>query len=305
MGRTLRNLSGILALLVISLFLAWFYLRNNALTKPLRPPMTHAFLESFKAQPLLIAHCGGSVEAPANTLVAFEKAAALTPDLALWADVRPSKDGTLMVYRDRDLDSHTDGKGWVGYTSDDDLAKLDAGFKFKNEKGEYSYRGKGLHILRLQDLLERFPDRRWILNFQDDRPELADGLIKLVEKLKLSDRILIASPEDGLLRDLREKKPMWLFGTSQAQVTRIKMLDSLGLAAVVPLQGDVFIFEASAQRPSLYSLSVSLIEEIHRRKMKIIAGPVRDREELAKLSSQGIDGILLANPGKSLNQASH
>lgn len=302
MNKALRNLLAITLAVVTLLIITGIWLRARAYSKHVKEPLGHSFLQAFPSEkPLLVAHRGGWAEAPENTIEAFDRAHRLDSNLVFWVDVRPTRDSTLVAFRERDLSHSTEGKGWIGYTPDTQVEQLDAGFKFRDEKGEYPFRGKGLRIPKLAELLARYPERRWILNFHDYRPGMAEKVVELVENAKAGDRSLIASPEDGFLRDMREKKPMWLFGTSQAQGTRLKMLDSIGLAPVVTLLGDVFVLESAMRRPSLYEVSDSIVAEIHRRKMKLIIGPVSDHEDLRSLTDRGIDGVLLAAPTKVLS----
>ena len=64
-------------------------------------------------KPMLIAHRGGSLEAPENTLAAFRHAIEVGAKY-VELDVQMSKDGVLVVIHDDTLDRTTNGKAlWV------------------------------------------------------------------------------------------------------------------------------------------------------------------------------------------------
>ena len=79
--------------------------------------------------PLVIAHRGGSVVAPENTLEAFRRAIDSGAD-AIELDVRLTKDGHLAVIHDRRVDRTTSGTGVIGRLTLAEIKELDAGSWF-------------------------------------------------------------------------------------------------------------------------------------------------------------------------------
>jgi len=78
------------------------------------------------ANPQVIAHRGGTVDTPENTVAAFKNAIALGVDW-LEMDVQRTRDGVLVVIHDTTVDRTTNGTGNVGDFSLADLRALDAG----------------------------------------------------------------------------------------------------------------------------------------------------------------------------------
>lgn len=76
--------------------------------------------------PQLIAHRGGPVYAPENTLAAFQNAIESGADF-LEFDVQRTKDGVLVVIHDETVDRTTDGSGKVGDLTLEQIRALDAG----------------------------------------------------------------------------------------------------------------------------------------------------------------------------------
>jgi len=74
----------------------------------------------------IIAHRGGSTDAPENTLAAFQNAIALGVDW-LEFDVQMTKDGALVVIHDETVDRTTNGTGAVRDLTLEDIRSFDAG----------------------------------------------------------------------------------------------------------------------------------------------------------------------------------
>lgn len=290
-----KNFTLITVAVLICLVLAWFYMRGKALSEPLQEPVKHPFLnQPVAGEPYLIAYGGGAGERPENTFLAFDHAASLDPNIILWADVRPAGDGSLVVFRDAELASTTDGNGWIGYTDPKPLTALNAAAKFKDESGQNPYLNAGAKIPTLRELLERYPKHRFVLDFHDYREGYDAKIIEAIDAAKAGDRILVQSAEDGVLKALREKKPEWLFGTSQARAVQLKMLSSIGLEPMAPLKGDVFVTDLKINHNEM--LNNTMIAELKRRRMPIFAGPADTGDAARALLSRGVVGIITNRP---------
>lgn len=189
----------------------------------------------------------------------YEAQKTYSPELVLWFDIRPRLDGKLVVAR-KDAESGT--------------------------------------AFSIDEIFTRFPDHRLILNFHANRPGAVESLAASLEKAGAVNRVLIQSPEDGFLKDAREAKPIWIFGTSMAQVTRLIMLSSIGLESQSPIRGDVVIVDDSA---AMRRIDDTAIREAHRRLLRIFAGPAQSREEILKLRTKGIDGVITERPEETLD----
>jgi glycerophosphoryl diester phosphodiesterase len=82
--------------------------------------------------PILVAHRGGSLEVPENTMAAFRHAIEVGARY-VELDVQMSSDGVLVVIHDETLDRTTDSSGAVGAHTFEELQNLDAGSHFAPE----------------------------------------------------------------------------------------------------------------------------------------------------------------------------
>ena len=150
--------------------------------------------------PVILAHRGGLLEAPENTLAAFTNAAALGVH-GFAVDVRLTKDEEILVFHDEYVDRTTDLAGKVADFTLSELKEADAGYQFMDEDGVYTYRATGEKLLCLQELLERFPHMFVSINMKES-PETYEGslipskLWRLVENLGAEDRVAVTSSYD-------------------------------------------------------------------------------------------------------------
>lgn len=247
--------------------IGWIVMRNRALSKPLPQPFPHKILEATEAhQPLLVALRGDSAHYPPNSKEAFASAAAIDPNLILWVDAYSTGDGELVAWAKKDLSIQTEGKGWVNYENLADLQKLDAGFNISFDDGKtFPFRGKGYRIQTLREILAAHPDRLFVVNFQDYKEGMRESVSKLFDETKAGERSLVTSAENGILADLREDHPTWIFGTSQAQVTRLLLMSDIFMAFSAPMKGDIFVWDQSSP---IKRLTQNAWDEVERRKMK-------------------------------------
>lgn len=77
---------------------------------------------------------------------------------AIELDVHLSADGQLAVIHDETLDRTTDGTGAVAELTMDEIRRADAGATFAGPSGDYPFRGRGLTVPTLPEVLDWLPD---------------------------------------------------------------------------------------------------------------------------------------------------
>jgi len=159
-----------------------------ALLAPLAMTNRFVMLTSLP-QPIIFAHRGASVQAPENTLAAFELAIAQNAD-AIELDVKLSADGHAVVIHDTTVDRTTGSEGRVKDLSLAELRSLDAG-SFFSEK--YS----GERIPTLEEVFESVGKRIFInvelTNYNSPRDQLVETVCMLVKKFGLQKQVMFSS----------------------------------------------------------------------------------------------------------------
>ncbi|WP_244306417.1 glycerophosphodiester phosphodiesterase family protein [Paraburkholderia lacunae] len=105
--------------------------------------------------PQIIAHRGGTGDAPENTLEAIRLSVAHHAD-AMWLTVQLSKDGVPVLYRPADLSALSDAKGPVSAFTAAELAGVNAGWRFRRGDA-YPYRDHPVGVPALRDALQAIP----------------------------------------------------------------------------------------------------------------------------------------------------
>jgi glycerophosphoryl diester phosphodiesterase len=264
---------------------------------PVKPIQQKSFFDYNR--PLVIAHQGGELLAPSNTITAFTRAAEMGVDV-LETDIHITKDGYLVTIHDPSVDRTTNGKGNVADLTLAEIQALDAGYHFKDLEGNYSYRGKGVYIPSVEELFQTFKDIKIEIEIKDDNPperieEIASKLWNLIEEYQMEKKILIASFDQDIL-NIFEKYAKGRTATSAGRqevknfvVTHKFLLRNLYVPKVDALQIPVEDsgFDLTDQR---------LIDGAHRLGMDIHYWTIDDPETMEKLIEAGADGILTNRP---------
>src|SRR5919198_989321 len=149
-------------------------------------------MEFFSAsRPLVFAHRGGAALAPENTLRAFDNGLALGAD-GLELDVRLSRDGLVVVHHDALLDRTTNLQGPIADKPAADLSRADAGYLFRRHT-EYPFRGQGIGVPTLAEVLNRYQQARIIIELKLNRSDLARATIDTVRAARATDRVCLGS----------------------------------------------------------------------------------------------------------------
>jgi glycerophosphoryl diester phosphodiesterase len=168
---------------------------------------------------LIYAHRGGAALRPENTLVAFDHGLACGAD-GLELDVHLSRDGVVVVHHDDTLERTTGDAGPIGDRTAEELSRVDAGFTFRapeTRDNGFPYRGQGIGIPRLSQVLSRYESTRCIIELKTSDPELARRTIDEVRAASALDRVTLGSFYWRVLNAARAYEPRIATGASQEE----------------------------------------------------------------------------------------
>ena len=270
--------------------------------------------------PLNIAHQGGEIEAPSDTLYAFKTAKRKGADV-IETDVHLTADGRVVVLHDETVDRTTNGSGSVEQMTLDQVKQLDAAYWFIASEGtvhdpgrpagDFTWRGvatgdrrppKGFEpndfkIPTLDEVLEAFP--RTLLN------------IELKPTTAMTGRLEAAVAE--LLRRHGRSDDVIVVSFNDSQVELFKALAPEVHTA--PGTGQVAAFWASSQGPGpgtpnpqhvalqvpetfngLTVVSPDFIADAHANNLAVHVWTVNDVDDMRRLLRWGVDGIMTDRP---------
>jgi glycerophosphoryl diester phosphodiesterase len=175
----------------------------------------------------IVAHRGASRYAPENTLAAFDLALQMGAD-SLETDLRVTKDGTIVLLHDTQVDRTTSGRGPLDVLGQDEVWQLDAGRWFDR-------RFAGQRVPSLQDFLRRFGGRR-ALELELKTPGVAFPALAALKAARLQESVTFTSFRFSTLRMLRLLDPTVRLGWLCPSVTprAVAMLRALRGRAICP-----------------------------------------------------------------------
>lgn len=156
---------------------------------------------------LIVAHRGASGRAPENTLEAFRLAAEAAAD-AIELDVHLTADGQLAVIHDETLNRTTDRTGAVGELTMEEIRQADAGAGFAGDGGDYPYRGRGLSVPSLPEVLDWLPDALGLV-VEIKARKAPDAVVEALRGRPVRDdgRVSVISFDERAIERVRELDP--------------------------------------------------------------------------------------------------
>ena len=245
-------------------------------------------------RPMVIAHQGGEGLRPSNTMLAFENAVALGVDV-LEMDVHSTSDGALVLIHDDTVDRTTDGRGRVLDFTLIELQQLDAGeYWTPDDGGTYPYRGQGVRIPTLEEVVTAFPQMKYNIEIKQVDPSIAVPLCKLLRHYGLTDRALVASFHPTAMNEFRAACPEVATSMVEDEIRPFYILNLLFLGRFYRPPGAAFqVPEYSGER---LVLSERFVRGAHGRNVAVHPWTIDDPADMRRFLDMGVDGIITDRP---------
>jgi glycerophosphoryl diester phosphodiesterase len=243
-------------------------------------------------RPLIFAHRGGARLAPENTIAAIDNGMALGSD-GLEIDVHLSADGIPVVIHDPTLDRTTDRTGPVSALTAAELARVDAGFRFEVD-GRYPFRGQGIGVPRLDEVLARHANTRIIIEMKGADPDLARAVAASVKKAGAVDRVCVSSFQQISVDTIRAEHPDLVTSASvgEARWTLHRAWVRWPWVSKQPY----FAFQVPEHTRRLRVVSPAFIRQVHKQGQVVQVWVVNERADILRLLDWGVDGIISDRP---------
>jgi len=251
--------------------------------------MPHPALHADRV--LVFAHRGGAKLRPENTIEAFDHGLSAGAD-GLEFDVRLSADGEVVVIHDATLERTTDATGPVSARTAAELARVDAGWRFGELNG-HPWRGRGLGVPRLADVLARFPSVPLIIEMKDDTTELAERTVAAVREAGAARRVVLGSFLRAPMRRARALAPDMPTSATTEEVRRALYRARLGWNA---RRRPYRAFQVPQTRGMTRVLSPRFVDAAHGSGIVVQVWTVDDEHEIRQLIGWGVDAIITDRP---------
>lgn len=230
---------------------------------------------------IVFAHRGYSGKYPENTMLAFEKAIDIGAN-GIEIDVHKSKDNKLVIIHDEDIQRTFNGKGEI---RDFTLKELK---EFKNREDNLAENIK-CAIPTLEEVIDLIKDKEDIvLNIElktdvINYDEIENDVIKVVEKYKMENRIILSSFNYESIKRCKKINP----NIKTGMLYHYKIFDPISMAKEI---------NADAIHPNAELVTKKLIDESHKNNLKVNTYTVNSKELMKKLKEWNIDGVFTDYP---------
>jgi glycerophosphoryl diester phosphodiesterase len=229
---------------------------------------------------LVIGHRGAAGDAPENTLASFALAVEQGAD-SIELDVHLSKDGQIIVCHDTTVNRTTNGKGEIGELTTEELKQFDAGAwagpKFVGER-----------LPLLEEVFDLVPETMSVnVEIKSDSPMLRNGLIEILHRRNLLDRVFVSSFHHDCLVNLKKAEPLVKIGLlyDTNQLTPAEAHDRYGV-------------EIYSLHPHNKLVDRAFVKEAERFGMLVYPWTVNTESRMCELIEIGVSGIITDYPGR-------
>jgi glycerophosphoryl diester phosphodiesterase len=241
---------------------------------------------------LVFAHRGGAKLAPENTLTAFARGMAAGAD-GIECDVHLSRDGVAVVIHDATLDRTTDATGPVGMRTAEELARVDAGYRFQSGEA-FPFRGGGHGVPRLDEVLDLVRDGRVIIEMKHGAPALARAVVTAVRRTGAAARVCVGSFHrqglDVVRAEARE------IATSASQDEARWTLYRSWCHWPLPRRRPYVAFQVPQRAGRLRVISPAFVAQAHRDRARVDVWVVDEPSDIMRLLALGVDGVISDRP---------
>jgi glycerophosphoryl diester phosphodiesterase len=228
-------------------------------------------------------------------MAAFARARDLWQADMVELDVQSTADGHCVVIHDETVARTTDGSGAVATMSLAELQDLDAGYHFTTDGGRsYPYRGAGVRIPTLAQVLEELPQMR--LTVEVKAAAAQAPMFDAVERHNAGSRV-IAAGMYGRDRALFHRH-IGAVSASGEQMRAFYIFWRLGIARFSHLRRIADVVQVPERWAGLRVVSPRSVAALHRAGLHVHVWTVNERADMERLLDWGVDGLVTDRPDR-------
>ncbi|MFC4426772.1 glycerophosphodiester phosphodiesterase [Deinococcus navajonensis] len=241
-----------------------------------------------------IAHQGGEDLQPSNTMLAYRHSAALGVDM-LEMDMHATRDGALVLSHDATLNRLTDRRGRIADMTLSEVLRADAAYAFSPDGGQsYPFRGQGVRLAQLSEVLRAFPDLPMTIELKQAEPSIARPFCRALRETHATDHVIAASFSDQALNEFRAVCPEVMTSMTERELKPLVLLGKVGLARLPKLRGRVA--QVPVRAGGIEVVTPAFVRAMHARGVAVQVWTINDPAEMRRLIGLGVDGIITDRP---------
>ena len=196
-------------------------------------------------------------------------------------------------------DRTTNATGRVCQQSAAQLQRYDAGYRFSRDGGRsFPFRGRGVRIPRLEEVLDLEPRVRVGIEIKPDDPEVARALAELLRRRGEAQRVLVASFHHRVLTAFRQACSEAATSASPWETRQFLVLAMFGQEALFSPAFQAL--QIPEEHKGRRLLTPSLVAAAHRRGLKVIPWTINQEADMRRLLGWGVDGLNTDYPDRLL-----
>lgn len=242
------------------------------------------------------AHRGGAALWPENTLESFRGGLAAGCGW-IETDVHMTRDGEIVTFHDHDLRRTTNGRGPICELTLAELRRLDAGYNFSPDGRSFPFRGKGITVPTLAELVDLDPNARINVEIKQAQPSMVAALWRFIDERKLHDRMLVASESADIVREFRNlARGTVATSAGKREAFAFWLAVRAGIIDRLPIEYDAL--QVPIGYRGLPVVTPQFVEAAHRRGLMVHVWTIDALTQMRWLIDVGVDGIMTDHPAR-------
>ena len=246
---------------------------------------------------LVIAHQGGDGVWPGDTMYAFEKAVEIGSDV-LEMDAHITRDGHIVLMHDETVDDTTDGTGLIEELTLEELKRLDGAYDWSLDGGvTFPHRGQGIRVPTLDELFEKFPQMRYVVEIKLTKNPIDKPLCDLIRAYGMQDKVVVASFHDDVMKSFRSACPEVATSASRTEVRNYVLLGKAFLwGFYLPDFQTIQPPWDPEESLGIQIMTGRFVRESHAKNIRVEPWTVNEPELMKLYIEWGVDGIITDRP---------
>ena len=252
-------------------------------------------------RPLIIAHRGGSIIFPENTMAAFEGAAKLGVDV-IEMDFQLTSDDKLVTMHDDSVDRTTNGTGLVREMDLEQIQNLDASTNFLDINGDNPWIDTHLPPLTIDQVLDRFLNSPHRLSFEIKNEGVegeiaAEVMYEAIRIRQMEKRVEIGSFHIESLYAMRNlSKGSIATSGAESEIQKCILLPMLQLDRWWLDPGPASVLQIPMEWDGINLATKGIVDRAHQHGQAVQFWTINERESMDHLIEIGADGIMTDDP---------
>ncbi len=249
------------------------------------------FLEG--SRPRNIGHRGAGGHAPENTIESFRRALEMGADI-LELDVHGTRDGSVVVCHDPTVDRTTEGQGSIARMTLSEVVKLDGGYRWSSDGMLHPWRGQGIRIPTLRELVETFPGAPLNIEIKQEDPSIVDDVVRLLQTSGCEPIVNLAAESPAIMRAIRASA--WRGATGYSMEDVLDFVDALARDSWKAYEAPGVALQVPERWREVDVVDEAFVRAAHAAGVEVHVWTVNHRADMDRLLDLGVDGIITDFP---------